>query len=103
MYFYKTRRLVWSGLCYSEALESQCRSVVGHLAVKIKVPLAEKRGGCVMGDAGPWTRDWAGLTRSRAGGIREEARWVDCASWIYKYMYVDARYVYEAVCVTYTD
>lgn len=63
MYFYKTRRLVWSGLLSrcsrcSEALQSQCRSVVGRLAVKIRVSLAEKRGGCVVGDAGPWMRDW---------------------------------------------
>lgn len=37
MYFYKTRRLVWSRCsCCSEALESQCRSVVGCLAVKIR-------------------------------------------------------------------
>lgn len=55
VYFYKTRRLDWSVSC-SEALESQGRSVVGHLAVKIRIPLAEKRGGCVVGDAGPWTR-----------------------------------------------
>ena len=41
----------WTGLAAIAArmLKSQCRSVVGHLAVKIKFPLAEKRGGCVGG------------------------------------------------------
>lgn len=59
VYFYKTRRLVWSCCsCSSEALQSQGRSLVGCLAVKIRVSLAEKRGGCVVGDAGPWMRDW---------------------------------------------
>lgn len=39
VYFYKTRRLVWSCCCCSDAPKSQCRDVVVHLAVKIRVPL----------------------------------------------------------------
>lgn len=55
MYFYKTRRLVCSGpalsccSCCSEVFKSQCRSVVGRLAMKIKVAFSREarwlRGG----------------------------------------------------------
>lgn len=54
VYFYK--HVGWTGLdaLAARMLKSQCRSVVGHLAVKIRFSLAGKRGGCLMGDAGPW-------------------------------------------------
>lgn len=48
-FFIKTRRLDCTSPAAARMVKSQCRGVVGHLAVKIKFPLAEKRGGCVVG------------------------------------------------------
>lgn len=89
MYFYKTRRLVWScRSCCSEVLKSQCRSVVGHLAMKIKVAFSREAR---------WLRD--GRCRAvgerlgrldsveKAGGIKEEGRQADWGELdIYKYI-----------------
>jgi hypothetical protein len=40
------------------------------LGSQVQIPLADKRGGCVVGDVGLWMRDLGGLTRSRARAVK---------------------------------
>lgn len=69
--------LAWLALGAPEArmLKSQCRSEVGHLAVKIRFPFSREarwlRGWAI---AGRGREDLAGLTRSRRAG------WLYCGT-----------------------